>query len=127
MKKFMTCLFCVSALAAGVASAASPYDVQLLDSFSVGKAELKAGDYKVEMQGDKAVFTNGKKSVAVPATLEERPAVRYHDHCFPAREAERDRSGRYAGQNHFRGKISGFLSGNPAARQKGIAASGQSI
>ena len=69
MKKFTTCLFCLSMVAAGIASAADPYDVQLLDTFSVGKAELKAGDYKVEMQGDKAVFTMGKKTVAVPATL----------------------------------------------------------
>ena len=69
MKKFTTCLFCLSTLAAGIAIAASPYDVQLLDTFSVGKAELKAGDYKVEIQGDKAVFTIGKKTVTVPATL----------------------------------------------------------
>jgi hypothetical protein len=69
MKKFTTCLFCLSTLAAGIAIAAEPYNILLTDTFSVGKAELKAGDYKVEMQGDKAVFTNGKKTVAVPATL----------------------------------------------------------
>lgn len=69
MKTFTTRLFCLSTLALGIASAAAPYDITLLDSFSVGKAELKAGDYKLEMQGDKAVFTIGKKSVAVPATL----------------------------------------------------------
>jgi hypothetical protein len=69
MKKFTAYLFCLSTLAVGIASAASQYDVTLLDSFSVGKAELKAGDYKVEMQGDKAVFTIGKKTIAVPATL----------------------------------------------------------
>ena len=69
MKKFTIQLFCLSTLALGIASAASPYDVTLLDTFSVGKTELKAGDYKVEMQGDKAAFTMGKKTVMVPATL----------------------------------------------------------
>jgi hypothetical protein len=69
MKKFTTQLICLSTLALGIASAASPYEVTLLDTFSVGKTELKAGDYKVEMQGDKAAFTTGKKTVLVPATL----------------------------------------------------------
>jgi hypothetical protein len=72
MKKFTTRLFCLSALATiglAIASAATPYELTLLDTFSVGKAELKAGAYKVEFQGDKAVFTCGKKTVAIPATL----------------------------------------------------------
>jgi hypothetical protein len=62
-------LICLSALALSMAMAAEQYDVTLLDPVSVGKTELKAGDYKVEMQGDKAVFTNGKKTVSIPATF----------------------------------------------------------
>ena len=75
MKTFTTRLFCISTLATvamtalSIASAATPYELTLLDTFSVGKAELKAGDYKLEMQGDKAVFTTGKKTVSIPATL----------------------------------------------------------
>ena len=69
MKKFTSQLICLSTLALGIATAATPYDVTLLDSVSVGKTELKAGDYKLEMQGDKAVFTSGKKSISIPATL----------------------------------------------------------
>jgi hypothetical protein len=69
MKKFTAYLFCLSTLAVGIASAASPYEITLLDTVSVGKAELKAGDYKVEIQGNKAIFTNGKKTIAIPATL----------------------------------------------------------
>jgi hypothetical protein len=57
-------------LAVGIANAA-PYDVTLSDNVSVGRAQLKAGDYKVEMKGDKAVFTSGKKTVEVQATLEK--------------------------------------------------------
>jgi len=62
-------LICLSALALSMAMAADQYDVTLLDPVSVGKTELKAGAYKVEMQGEKAVFTSGKKTVAIPATL----------------------------------------------------------
>jgi hypothetical protein len=69
MKKLTTCVFCLATLALGIANAGAPYDITLLDSFSVGKAELKAGDYKLEMLGDKAVFTSGKKSVSIPATM----------------------------------------------------------
>jgi len=69
MKNFTTRLVCCSLLALGIASAADPYNVTVLDAVSVGKTELKPGDYKVEMQGDKAVFTSGKKTIMIPATL----------------------------------------------------------
>jgi hypothetical protein len=69
MKNFTTRVICFSVLALGIASAADPYNVTVLDAVSVGKTELKPGEYKVEMQGDKAIFTLGKKTVAVPATL----------------------------------------------------------
>jgi hypothetical protein len=39
---------------------------------SVGAVQLKAGDYTVEIQGDKAVFKDGrsgKKVVEIPATV----------------------------------------------------------
>lgn len=70
MTKLTIQLFCLATLALGVANAA-PYDVTLLDNVSVGKTQLKAGEYKVEMKGDKAVFTNGKKTIEVQATLEK--------------------------------------------------------
>jgi len=69
MTKFTTQLFCLATLAMGIAHAA-PYDVTLFANLSVGKTQLKAGDYTVEMKGDKAVFKCGKKTVEVLATLE---------------------------------------------------------
>jgi hypothetical protein len=69
MKTLTKYLFCISTLALSIASAATPYDITLLDTVSVGKTELKAGDYKVEMQGDRAVFTAGMKTFTIPATL----------------------------------------------------------
>jgi hypothetical protein len=67
--KITSQLFFLATAALGIANAATPYDVTILDNLSVGRTELKAGDYKVEMQGDKAVFKSGKKTVEIPATL----------------------------------------------------------
>ena len=61
--------FGVAVLALGVASAASSYKVKLDAPLSIGNTELKAGEYKVEMQGDKAVFKSGKTVIEVPATM----------------------------------------------------------
>jgi hypothetical protein len=60
--------FGIATIALGVASAASPYKVKLNSTFSIGSTELKAGEYSVQMQGDKAVFKNGKTVIEVPAT-----------------------------------------------------------
>jgi hypothetical protein len=70
MTKFTTRLFCLATLALGIVHAA-PYDVTLFANVSVGKTQLKAGDYTVEMKGDKAVFKCGKKTVEVQAQLEK--------------------------------------------------------
>jgi hypothetical protein len=70
MAKFTTQLFCLATLALGIAHAA-PYDVTLFENVSVGKTQLKAGDYTIEMKGDKAVFKCGKKTVELQATVEK--------------------------------------------------------
>jgi hypothetical protein len=67
--KFMKLTFTLATLALAVASAASHYNLKLDRPTSVGETALKAGDYRIEMVGDKAVFTSGKTVVQVPATL----------------------------------------------------------
>jgi hypothetical protein len=68
--KSLKMMFGIGVLALGVAGAAdSTYKVKLYDSLWIGQTELKAGDYKVEMQGDKAMFTMGKSTVEVPVTM----------------------------------------------------------
>jgi hypothetical protein len=52
-----------------VASAAS-YHVTLFQTSLVGGKELKAGDYKVTVDGDKAVISMGKEKVEAPAKVE---------------------------------------------------------
>ena len=65
---FRKLAFGVSTVALGLASAAAPYKVKIEAPLSIGSTELKAGEYKVEMQGDKAVFKTGKTVIEVPAT-----------------------------------------------------------
>ena len=67
--KFMKLTFGLGALALGIASAASSYSVKLNESSWIGSTQLKAGEYKVEMVGDKAVFKSGKSAIEVPATV----------------------------------------------------------
>ena len=67
--KFMKIALSVATVALGVASAASTYSVTFSAPTKVGSQELKAGDYKVEVKGDKATFRSGKTTVEVPAML----------------------------------------------------------
>lgn len=66
---FTKLTFSLATVALGIASAASSYSVKISESMSIGSTQLKAGEYKVEMVGDKAVFKLGKSMVEVPATL----------------------------------------------------------
>jgi hypothetical protein len=67
--KLIKLTFGVTAIAFGVASAASSHHINLRQSVTIGSTQLKAGQYSVEMQGDKAVLKSGKNVVEVPATL----------------------------------------------------------
>jgi hypothetical protein len=57
-------------LGLGMASAASSYKVTLPSDLSAGDVMLKAGDYKVEVEGNQATFKQGKQAIQVPATVE---------------------------------------------------------
>jgi len=52
-----------------VASAAT-YNVTLFQPSTVAGKELKAGDYKVTLDGDKAIISMGKQKVEAPAKIE---------------------------------------------------------
>lgn len=52
-----------------VASAAS-YSVTFFQPTTVAGKELKAGDYKVTVDGDKAIISMGKQKVEAPAKME---------------------------------------------------------
>ncbi len=62
----------LATLALAAASAApSHYNLTLDTAQWVGDKQLKPGDYKVELTGDKAVFKIGKTVVEVPATVQK--------------------------------------------------------
>jgi hypothetical protein len=58
-------------LGLGMAIAASTYKVTLPSDLSAGSVMLKAGDYKVDVEGNQATFRQGKQEIKVPATVEQ--------------------------------------------------------
>jgi hypothetical protein len=82
MLKNLVLAFAILALA--VASAAT-YRVALDQPSVVNGNELKAGDYRLNVQSDKVTIVNGKQSVEVPVKVEtvaqtyNSTAVRYSD------------------------------------------------
>lgn len=62
---------CLATLALGIASAASTYSVTLTSDMAVGTTQLKAGDYKIAVTGNQAIFKKGKETTEVPVTVEK--------------------------------------------------------
>ncbi len=56
--------------ALAVAGAKSGYDVTFFQPSIVAGTELKPGDYKVEVDGDKATITHGKNTVQAAVKVE---------------------------------------------------------
>ncbi len=57
-------------LAMAVASAASNYNLTLFEPSTIGSKELKPGDYKLELDGDKATIKAGKNTVEAAVKVE---------------------------------------------------------
>jgi len=60
----------ILAAAMSIAAAAQSYKVTLFQDSIVNGETLKAGDYKVVVENDKATITAGKKSVQAPVKVE---------------------------------------------------------
>jgi hypothetical protein len=79
----LKCVVCLGTLAIGIASAASAYQVTFVERTSIAGRELKPGDYKVEVAGDKATIKAGKNTVEAAVKtvtgdeLYHQTAVRY--------------------------------------------------
>lgn len=61
---------CLATLALGIASAASTYNINLASDTMAGATKLKAGDYKLQVEGNQAIFKQGKNATPVPVTVE---------------------------------------------------------
>jgi hypothetical protein len=64
-------IFAFATVALVAASAATKYNVTLFQPSVVNGTELKPGDYKVEVEGDKAFFKQGKSSFEAPVRVQE--------------------------------------------------------
>lgn len=67
MKKAIAVLF---ALGLSVAFAASSYRVTLYKATTVNGTQLKPGDYKLQLDGDKVVLKQGKTTVETNVTVQ---------------------------------------------------------
>ena len=67
MKRALAVMF---ALGISVAYAASSYHVTLYKPTTINGPQLKAGDVKLELQGDKVVIKQGKTSIESSVTVE---------------------------------------------------------
>jgi hypothetical protein len=63
-------LIVFTTLALAVASAASSYRITLFQKSEVGGKQLKPGEYKMSLQGDKVTLTQGKQSVEATVKVE---------------------------------------------------------
>ncbi len=66
----MTRFFLAAVLAAGLAIAADSYSINFAKPVVVGSTEMKPGDYKLELDGNKATLRNKKNSVEADVTVE---------------------------------------------------------
>ena len=69
--KFTKLALGLTTFALAIASAASTHTVTFNDAVWVNGTKMKAGNYSVEVTGDKAIFKMGKSVVESPVTLEK--------------------------------------------------------
>lgn len=67
--KFFRFTFAFASLAA-LASAAPVYKVTISEPAVIAGSVVKPGDYRIEVNGDKATIKSGKTSLEVPVTVE---------------------------------------------------------
>ncbi|MBV8841965.1 MAG: hypothetical protein JO307_04055 [Bryobacterales bacterium] len=99
-------------LALGIASAATTYKVNLPQSTWVGGTELKAGEYKVEVQGGQAIFKGEKQTAQAPA-VEEKNDKKYAYTTLEAKDSKLN-------EVHFGGtNVKLVLKGGAASEEAG--------
>jgi hypothetical protein len=61
---------CFATIAAAFASAGERYNVTFHQTTLVAGTQLKPGDYKIEVNGEKATISSGKNKVETPVKVE---------------------------------------------------------
>ena len=67
MKKIM---FAVATFALTAMAASNTFHVTFDEAAWIGGTQVKAGDYRVQVEGDKAILKSGKNVIEAPAKLE---------------------------------------------------------
>jgi hypothetical protein len=84
MKKLLTVAFGLSCVALSAFGAS----LTVTSAIGAGSAQMKPGEYKFEMQGDKLVFKSGKTVVAeVPAVSETAPK-KFNDTTYESKDGK---------------------------------------
>jgi len=68
--KLLKFVVCFGTVAIAFASAGERYNITLHQTTMVAGNELKPGDYKIQVDGDKATISSGKKSVETAVKVE---------------------------------------------------------
>jgi hypothetical protein len=68
--KLSKLMLLLGTFALAVASAASTYSVTLAQPSTIGGTELKAGDYKLQVEGQQATLKSGKNTVQAAVKVE---------------------------------------------------------
>ncbi len=68
--KMFKAVVCFATVAVAIASAADRYSITLSHPATVAGTALKAGDYKVTINGEKATISNGKSTVEAAVKVE---------------------------------------------------------
>jgi hypothetical protein len=68
--KLMKAVVCFATVAVAFASAADRYTITLSHPATIAGTPLKAGEYKVSVNGEKATISNGKSTVETAVKVE---------------------------------------------------------
>ena len=75
MKRTVVFAFALLSMGLAAFAAAKSYNVTLYDPAMAGATELRAGDYQLKLQNDKAVLHNSKVSAENPVKTETAEAT----------------------------------------------------
>ncbi len=84
MKKLLTVVFGLSCMALSAFGAS----LTVTSPVTAGTTQMKPGDYKFEMQGDKLVFKSGKTVVAEIPAATETATAKFRDTTYESKDGK---------------------------------------
>ena len=84
MKKLLTVAFGLSCMAISMFGAG----LTVTTPITAGTTQMKPGDYKFEMQGDKVVFKSGKTVIAEVPAAAETASTKFRDTTYESKDGK---------------------------------------